>query len=165
MKYKSVLDLHTHTVASGHAYCSLREMARAASDKGLELLGITEHAPMMPGTCHEFYFNNLKVVPRELYGIQLLLGSEVNICLLYTSKVDLTRQKRSDDLRIREKLETVVPMIESGYINNILLQDDFQTYQDNYRELLDIREEYGYMLSLIHIFQEQYFETEIEMLE
>lgn len=73
MKYKSVLDLHTHTVASGHAYCSLREMARAASDKGLELLGITEHAPMMPGTCHEFYFNNLKVVPRELYGIQLLL--------------------------------------------------------------------------------------------
>ena len=48
--------------------------------------------------------------------------------------------------RIREKLETVVPMIESGYINNILLQDDFQTYQDNYRELLDIREEYGYMI-------------------
>ena len=48
------------------------------------------------------------------------------------AKVDLTRQKRSDDLLIREKLETVVPMIESGYINNILLQDDFVTYQDNY---------------------------------
>ena len=48
-------------------------------------------------------------------------------------KVDSTRQKRSDDLRIREKLETVVPMIESGYINNILLQDDFQTYQDTYK--------------------------------
>ena len=79
MKYNSVLDLHTHTVASGHAYCSLREMAKAASDKGLELLGITEHAPSMPGTCHKFYFHNLKVVPREMYGIQLLLGSEVNI--------------------------------------------------------------------------------------
>ena len=39
MKYQSVMDLHTHTVASGHAYCTLREMARAASDKGLELLG------------------------------------------------------------------------------------------------------------------------------
>lgn len=37
-------------------------------------------------------------------------------------KVDQTRQKRSDDLKIREKLETVVPMIESGYINNILLR-------------------------------------------
>ena len=35
MKYQSVMDLHTHTVASGHAYCTLREMARAASDKVL----------------------------------------------------------------------------------------------------------------------------------
>ncbi len=49
MRYNSVLDLHTHTVASGHAYCSLREMAKAASEKGLEVLGITEHAPKMRG--------------------------------------------------------------------------------------------------------------------
>ena len=49
-----VLDTHTHTVASGHAYCTIREMAKAASEKGLELLGITEHGPMMPGSCHEF---------------------------------------------------------------------------------------------------------------
>ena len=50
MRYNSVLDLHTHTLVSGHAYCSLREMAKAAADKGLEVLGITEHAPAMPGT-------------------------------------------------------------------------------------------------------------------
>ena len=73
------MDLHTHTVASGHAYNSLREMAKAAAEKGLELLGITEHAPKMPGSCQTFYFRNLKVVPRTLYGIELLLGSEVNI--------------------------------------------------------------------------------------
>ena len=79
MRYNSVLDLHTHTLVSGHAYCSLREMAKAASKKGLEVLGITEHAPAMPGTCHKYYFENLKIVPREMYGIQLLLGSEVNI--------------------------------------------------------------------------------------
>lgn len=60
MKYHSVLDLHTHTIVSGHAYCTLREMAKAASEKGLELLGITEHAPKMPGTCHKFYFENLR---------------------------------------------------------------------------------------------------------
>ena len=80
MKYESVLDLHTHTIASGHAYCTVREMARAASEKGLELLGITEHAPKMPGTCHNFYFHNLKTVPREMYGIRLLMGVELNIC-------------------------------------------------------------------------------------
>lgn len=77
MKY--VLDTHTHTIASGHAYNTIREMARAASEKGLALLGITDHAPKMPGTCHEFYFSNLKVVERELYGVELLLGTELNI--------------------------------------------------------------------------------------
>ena len=41
MRYNSVLDLHTHTVASGHAYCSLREMAKAASEKGLEVLAFS----------------------------------------------------------------------------------------------------------------------------
>ena len=39
-----ILDLHTHTIASGHAYSTIREMAQAASEKGLKLLGITEHA-------------------------------------------------------------------------------------------------------------------------
>ena len=85
-------------------------------------------------------------------GVMEFLTKPVNrkvileTCSKAMEKVDSTRQKRSDDLRIREKLETVVPMIESGYINNILLQDDFQTYKDNYKELLDIQEEYGYMI-------------------
>lgn len=74
-----ILDLHTHTLASGHAYNTIWEMAKSASEKGLELLGITEHAPMMPGTCHEFYFSNLKVIPREIYGVQVLFGVELNI--------------------------------------------------------------------------------------
>ena len=28
------LDSHTHTLASGHAYCTLLEMVRAAADRG-----------------------------------------------------------------------------------------------------------------------------------
>ena len=67
----------------------------------------------------------------------------MEICTKAMAKVDDIRQRRSDDLKIREKLETVVPMLESGYINNLLLQDDFRTYQDNYRQLLDIKEEQG----------------------
>ena len=35
MKYQSVMDLHTHTVASGHAYCTLREMAKQLPIRGL----------------------------------------------------------------------------------------------------------------------------------
>lgn len=76
---KDVFDLHTHTIASGHAYSTLKEMAEAAVRKGLCLLGVTEHAPAMPGTCHEMYFRNFKAVGRQYYGVELLLGAELNI--------------------------------------------------------------------------------------
>lgn len=73
------IDTHTHTLASGHAYNTIREMAKAAKEKGLKALAITEHAPEMPGSCHLFYFTNLKVVPRKIEGIDILFGSELNI--------------------------------------------------------------------------------------
>lgn len=74
-----LIDTHTHTLASGHAYSTMNEMIQAAKDKGLKYLGITEHAPKMPGTCHIFYFENLKVVPRQYDDLTLLLGAEANI--------------------------------------------------------------------------------------
>ncbi|MGB8455929.1 MAG: phosphatase [Anaerocolumna sp.] len=76
---KVELDVHTHTLASGHAYGTIREMAQTASEKGLKLLGITEHAQGIPGTCHDIYFQNLRVVPRNMFGIELMLGAEINI--------------------------------------------------------------------------------------
>ena len=76
---KVLVDAHTHTVASGHAYSSLQEMAQAAADKGLQVLGITEHGPSIKGTCPLVYFRNMFVVPRQMYGIRILMGCEVNI--------------------------------------------------------------------------------------
>ena len=76
---KISLDVHTHTVMSGHAYSTLQEMVTAAQQKGLDLLGIAEHAPGIPGTCHPIYFRNLHVVPRQMGSLRLLLGAELNI--------------------------------------------------------------------------------------
>ncbi|MBR5394140.1 MAG: phosphatase [Bacteroidaceae bacterium] len=73
------LDVHTHTIMSGHAYSSLQEMVAAAQQKGLDILGITEHAPGIPGTCNPIYFRNLHVVPRQFGDLRLLLGAELNI--------------------------------------------------------------------------------------
>lgn len=73
------IDTHTHTLVSGHAYNTLREMAAMAAEKGLEGLAVTDHAPQMPGSTHIYYFKNLRVVPRQMYGIRLLLGAELNI--------------------------------------------------------------------------------------
>ena len=66
---KVLIDAHTHTVASGHAYSSLQEMAKAAADMELEVLGITEHGPSVPGTCPTLYFKNMFTVPRQMYGM------------------------------------------------------------------------------------------------
>jgi len=79
MKRQVLIDAHTHTVASGHAYSSLQEMARAAAEKGVRYLGITEHGPSIEGTCPLLYFKNMFVVPREMYGVRLMMGCEVNI--------------------------------------------------------------------------------------
>ena len=37
-------DTHSHTLASGHAYSTIKEMAAAAEAKGLKALALTEHA-------------------------------------------------------------------------------------------------------------------------
>ena len=95
-----LLDLHTHSVASGHAYSTIQEMAQAAADKGLQILGITEHAPSLPGACASIYFRNLHVVPRQMYGVRLLMGVELNI-LDTTGRLDLDETHyRCCDLRI-----------------------------------------------------------------
>ena len=73
-----LLDIHTHTLASGHAYGTIREMAQAAKEKGLALLGFSEHAPGIPGTVDPLYFMNLNVIPRSLFGVEIVHGCEIN---------------------------------------------------------------------------------------
>ena len=76
---KLIADLHTHTLASGHAYGTIRENAQAAAEAGLKILGTSEHGPGIPGTCDPLYFINLRCVPDELFGVRILRGSEINV--------------------------------------------------------------------------------------
>lgn len=75
----TLLDVHTHTIVSGHAFSTLAEMVAEAQRKGLSVLGITEHGPSIPGTCDLIYFRNIHVVPRRWGSLRLLLGAEINI--------------------------------------------------------------------------------------
>ncbi|MGI6575944.1 MAG: phosphatase [bacterium] len=72
-------DLHVHTIASGHAYSTLTEVAREATKKGLKLIAVTEHGPSMPGAPQPLYFGNMWVVPRQVEGVCILRGIEANI--------------------------------------------------------------------------------------
>ena len=76
---KLVADLHCHTVASGDAYSTVKEMVQGAADKGLELIAITDHGPSMPGGPHLYHFGNFAVIPNQMFGVQVLKGVESNI--------------------------------------------------------------------------------------
>lgn len=74
-----IADLHTHSLLSGHAFGTIREMAAEGAARGLRLLGVTEHGPSIPGTVNPLYFRNFIDAPRVLYGVEMLYGCEVNI--------------------------------------------------------------------------------------
>ena len=91
---KLVVDTHTHTYASGHAYSTLIENAKLAKEHGLEMFCTTDHAESMPGAPHYWFFSNQRVLPRFIEGVAVIRGvesnilntkGEVDICLLYTS--------------------------------------------------------------------------------
>lgn len=155
-----ILDVHTHTLASGHAYSTIREMAQTAGEKGLKLLGITEHGPQMPGSCHKLYFQNLRVVDRQMYGVELLLGAELNI-MSPDGTVDLPDS-------ILQKLDITIaslhiPCMKPGtleentraYVNamknpliNIIGHPDDRRYPVDYKELVLAAKEYDTLIEL-----------------
>jgi putative hydrolase len=74
-----IADMHMHTLMSGHAFGTVREMAAQAAEQNMRLIGIAEHGPGIPGTCDPIYFRNICDAPRSLFGVEMLYGSEVNI--------------------------------------------------------------------------------------
>lgn len=75
----AIIDLHCHTISSGHAYSTLKENIDEAKLKGLKYVGVSDHAPNMPGSTHPFYFGNLGVIKEEINGVKVLKGIEANI--------------------------------------------------------------------------------------
>ena len=76
---KFIADFHTHTVASGHAFSTVQENIKAAQEKGLRYVAITEHGPTVPGGPHPYYFGNMRVISPEMYGVKVFRGVELNI--------------------------------------------------------------------------------------
>ncbi len=77
---KLIADLHTHSIASTHAYATITEMVQEASDLGLFALAITDHARTMPGAPGPFYFESLSIIPAYLKNVRVIKGIEANIC-------------------------------------------------------------------------------------
>lgn len=76
---KFLLDMHNHTIASGHAYSTVLEIVTEAKNKGLRMIGITDHGPKMPGILGEYFTSNQGILPDSIYGVEILNGVEANI--------------------------------------------------------------------------------------
>lgn len=158
---KIIADTHAHTLASGHAYSTIREMAAAAAEKGLKTLALTEHAPEMPGTCGLYYFQNVDVVPKEINGIQMLFGAELNI-MDPDGNVDLP-EKVCKELDIviasihppcygmgrtkEENTRAYIEVMKKPYINIIGHPDDGR-FPVDYEILVKTAKETGTLLEL-----------------
>ena len=94
---KAIIDLHTHALSSGHAYSTIKENIEYAKINGLKYYGISDHGINMPGGPHLFYFQNLKVLPKEVDGVRILKGMEANI-IDYDGNIDIVLDKYTNNL-------------------------------------------------------------------
>ena len=136
---KIAIDTHSHTIASGHAYCTIREMASAAAKKGLQGLAITEHAPTMPGTCHPFYFSNLKVIPRQMSGVEL---KEMDLVIASLHLPCFAKGATKETYT-----EAYLKVMENPYVNIIGHPDDGRIPVD-YEKIVEAAAKYGKILEV-----------------
>lgn len=114
-------DIHTHTIASGHAStATITDMAKAASANNLKLLGISDHGPATLGGGRTSYFRNLAYAPKNRLGIEMLYGAEANI-LDENGKLDL-------DDSILARLDYVIASIHKPVKKPGTIEENTRTY-------------------------------------
>lgn len=90
----NLIDLHTHSVLSTHAFSSLTENINSAKNKGLKYYGISEHQFDDKGVgAHAFAFHNLRIVPKYFGEMRFLRGCEFNI--LPDGSIDTSKLKKN----------------------------------------------------------------------
>lgn len=64
-------------------------------------------------------------------------------------ELDERRERRRRELVTKERLETVVPIIENGFIYSIIFQEHFEEDIENYKNLLGLDCDNGYMMVVV----------------
>lgn len=154
-----IADVHTHSLLSGHAYGTIRELAAEAAVRGLKLLGVTEHGPRIPGTVDPIYFGNLCDAPRMLSGVEMLYGCEVNI--LDSGTVDLDDRHMDnldyavagihfpcyDDVGMTRNTDNIIKVMENPKVK-FISHPDCNTYPLDYPALVAAARETGTALEM-----------------
>lgn len=113
---KAIVDLHTHTLSSGHAFSTLKENIEQGAKVGLKVIGTSDHAPMMPSAPQNIFFENYKVIPEEVLGIRVLKGIEANI-YDYNGSIDV-------ESPLLEKMDYIIASLHSLCIKSGSIEEN-----------------------------------------
>jgi two-component system response regulator YesN len=61
---------------------------------------------------------------------------------------DEERKKLDVELELKEKMAYILPVLESGFIYSLIFSDDHTGELENYKKILDIRENSGYVMTI-----------------
>lgn len=127
-----LVDTHTHTVLSGHAYSTLVENAREAFMRGLQAIVCTDHGPAIKGGAEEYSIGILKGSQEFMEGVQVFTGTEANI-INHDGEIDISEEalKKTDfavaslhEIVIEPKdritnTETLLKVLNNPYVDTI----------------------------------------------
>lgn len=128
------VDPHTHTYNSGHGLSTLRDYVLEARKRNIKLIGITEHGPTSKGASDLNAFDVHERVPREIDGITVLMGCELNV-------ID---DKGSIDLPTKHLKKQGI--LSVGFHSH----SPKGSRQENTRRLLKILEKHPYVHFVVH---------------
>lgn len=119
-----IADLHTHTLVSKHAFGTINEMVTEAIDKHLSALAITDHTPSSVDGGNIQYFKSIKHLPKNINGLTLLPGAEINI-MNYDGKIDL-------DIEVLKYLDFNIV----SYHKNMIKPSSIEEHTNGYEKVI-----------------------------
>lgn len=117
-------DLHTHTIASGHAFSTLLENIEYGKKRGIKTIAVTEHTDGMLGGANRYYFWNLRNLPDIIEGVKIIRGAEANII---NNKGELDIESYWEDY---QDLELIIASMHGGIMKSSSKEYTTETYMN-----------------------------------
>jgi putative hydrolase len=157
---KLLVDTHTHSISSGHAYSTVQEMAREAKENGILGFALTDHGGAMKGAPFLYHFGNLKAIPEYLYGIRVFKGVEANIIdydghidvpELYLERLELVLASFHDiciePSTIEDHTRAAIKIMENPYID-VFAHPGNPQFQVDIKKVVSAAKQYGKMIEI-----------------
>jgi putative hydrolase len=89
------IDLHIHSLHSGHGYGTIYEILNQAADREMSMIAVTDHGPAFSDSSGSIHFRMGRRAPKCHRGVRLLWGCEANV-LDHHGNLDLNEQSQED---------------------------------------------------------------------